>query len=101
MFQPVFLALSHFTSQHSKLACLLKRCSDGGPGNNFFFGLFFFGMNNGTLSVSSNEHGLQLPKHLNGLSSVCGFSLIMGNPDTGHSTLDMSLCYGEKNNDIF
>lgn len=65
-----------------------------------FFDLLF-GMNNGALSVSSYEHGLQPSKPLSGLSSLWGCSLIMGTPESGHNTLDMALCYGERSNDFF
>lgn len=83
-----------------RIGFVLSHVQIVGRATTSFFGLFFFGMNSGALSVSS-LWGLQPPKHLSGLSAVWGCSLIMGTPETGHNTLDMALCYGERDNDIF
>lgn len=45
-------------------------------------------------------HGLQPPKHLSGLFSVCEPSLIMGSSKTGHDILDVALRWEEGNNHV-
>lgn len=57
----------HFTALRTGFVSL-SRVQMVGRVTTSFFGLFFFGMNNGALSVSSYGHRLQPPKHLKGLS---------------------------------